>query len=106
MTHSPVEEVPSDPPANDVPKLRQCLRCRVKFHSAWAGERICSRCKRVHGGTAGRLGPLAAAATGNLRSGPWSVPASNYGVASNSQKSFLKTINITSDFMRLAQKFI
>lgn len=31
--------------AVDAPKIRQCLRCRSDFESAWAGERICSRCK-------------------------------------------------------------
>lgn len=29
----------------DVPKIRNCLRCKAKFLSAWSGERICSRCK-------------------------------------------------------------
>jgi hypothetical protein len=24
---------------------RMCLNCRVSFDSAWAGERVCSRCK-------------------------------------------------------------
>lgn len=27
------------------PQERHCLRCRVAFHSEWAGERICARCK-------------------------------------------------------------
>jgi hypothetical protein len=27
------------------PKLRSCLRCQGHFHSEWAGERICPRCK-------------------------------------------------------------
>jgi len=26
-------------------KTRTCLMCRRKFLSAWAGERICKRCK-------------------------------------------------------------
>ena len=32
------------PDTEDV-KLRQCLRCQSDFESAWAGERICGRCK-------------------------------------------------------------
>lgn len=27
------------------PKRRRCLRCQIMFHSEWAGERICGRCK-------------------------------------------------------------
>ena len=27
------------------PQSRHCLRCRGAFHSEWAGERICARCK-------------------------------------------------------------
>ncbi len=30
------------------PKMRQCLRCRSTFKSAWSGERICPRCKGSH----------------------------------------------------------
>ena len=26
-------------------KVRQCLMCREEFVSAWAGERLCRRCK-------------------------------------------------------------
>lgn len=58
-----MRDVPaSDTPAADEldtpqhrgePRLRPCLRCRVAFHSEWAGERICPRCK---GTTAWRRG--------------------------------------------------
>lgn len=27
------------------PKVRNCLSCRIPFESAWAGERICGKCK-------------------------------------------------------------
>jgi hypothetical protein len=26
-------------------RVRACLKCSEKFESAWAGERICRRCK-------------------------------------------------------------
>jgi hypothetical protein len=29
----------------DVPKERECLRCKTAFQSEWWGERICRRCK-------------------------------------------------------------
>jgi hypothetical protein len=29
-----------------VAKLRRCLKCRGKFESTWAGERICGTCKK------------------------------------------------------------
>ena len=45
MTNSPATHAPKDQPPMDVPKIRQCLRCHDTFHSEWAGERICSRCK-------------------------------------------------------------
>ena len=45
MTYSPAPEEPGDQPTDDAPKLRQCLKCQATFHSEWAGERICSRCK-------------------------------------------------------------
>ena len=28
-----------------VPKTRNCLVCKVEFLSAWAGERVCKKCK-------------------------------------------------------------
>jgi hypothetical protein len=45
------------------PKLRQCLRCQVDFHSAWSGERICARCK----GTAAWRSGVPPTSTGNGR---------------------------------------
>jgi len=45
MSDSSSKDAPTDRPAPDVPKTRQCLRCRTGFVSKWAGERICSRCK-------------------------------------------------------------
>ena len=45
MTNSLARDAPIDQLPWDVPKLRQCLRCQATFHSKWAGERICSRCK-------------------------------------------------------------
>ncbi len=44
-------------PDEDIePKLRHCLACRSPFTSAWAGERICPKCKSSstwRSGTAG-----------------------------------------------------
>jgi len=36
---------PIDRPVEDIPKTRQCLKCRSTFSSEWSGERICRRCK-------------------------------------------------------------
>lgn len=33
------------PATQDAPKTRKCLMCQDAFESAWAGERICKRCK-------------------------------------------------------------
>lgn len=35
------------PPAKATVKLRHCLRCGATFPSEWAGERICSPCKKT-----------------------------------------------------------
>lgn len=48
MSGSPAKDAPTDLPAPDVAKMRQCLRCRTGFVSNWAGERICSRCKSTN----------------------------------------------------------
>jgi len=32
-----------EPPESATPRL--CLKCRVPFASAWAGERVCAKCK-------------------------------------------------------------
>ena len=34
-------------PPSERPKLRRCLLCKAEFPSAWAGERLCSRCKNT-----------------------------------------------------------
>ena len=39
--HEPLEEEEQ----SDTSKTRQCLMCGDKFESAWAGERICRRCR-------------------------------------------------------------
>ncbi len=37
---------PGDIDPGDIdPKVRNCLACRRPFESAWAGERICPKCK-------------------------------------------------------------
>jgi hypothetical protein len=43
---------------------RTCLRCKTTFDSAWAGERICARCK---GTSAWRIG-VSASVTGSSQS--------------------------------------
>lgn len=48
MTVSWQEDGVTEQEAVAPPKLRQCLRCRSTFESAWSGERICSRCKGSH----------------------------------------------------------
>ena len=45
MTKSTTNEVPSEAPTWNNPKVRECLRCRSAFQSEWSGERVCSRCK-------------------------------------------------------------
>jgi len=37
-------------------KTRTCLICRTPFPSAWAGERICRRCKSTSAWRSGALG--------------------------------------------------
>ena len=37
-------------------KVRDCLICRTPFPSAWAGERICRRCKSTSAWRGGALG--------------------------------------------------
>ena len=38
-----------------VPKQRMCLMCSTNFASAWAGERICRRCKDTAAWRSGAL---------------------------------------------------
>jgi hypothetical protein len=42
-----VDESQENPDARRMPeqKFRKCLVCHSEFLSAWAGERICKRCK-------------------------------------------------------------
>ncbi len=35
----------NDPPQQT--KLRHCLKCQAPFESAWSGERVCRKCKRL-----------------------------------------------------------
>ena len=37
-------------------KVRNCLICKSPFPSAWAGERICRRCKSTSAWRGGALG--------------------------------------------------
>jgi hypothetical protein len=37
-------------------KVRKCLICRTPFQSAWAGERVCRRCKSTSAWRGGALG--------------------------------------------------
>ena len=53
MNRPQSKEAPADQPANAEPRLRQCLKCRADFHSEWAGERVCQRCKKKTGWRSG-----------------------------------------------------
>jgi hypothetical protein len=50
-----IMEQPYKPPQTDdaEAKTRNCLVCRTAFVSAWAGERICRRCKSTEKWRAG-----------------------------------------------------
>jgi hypothetical protein len=37
-------------------KVRKCLICKTPFTSAWAGERVCRRCKSTSAWRGGALG--------------------------------------------------
>jgi hypothetical protein len=37
-------------------KTRKCLICKTPFPSAWAGERVCRRCKSTNAWRSGALG--------------------------------------------------
>ncbi len=50
----PVADENTEP--NSEPKLRHCLTCRDSFTSAWAGERICPKCKSSSTWRSGTLG--------------------------------------------------
>lgn len=46
----------SEPVRQDEQKIRNCLICKSPFPSAWAGERICRRCKSTSAWRSGALG--------------------------------------------------
>jgi hypothetical protein len=43
-------------PRADEAKVRNCLVCKSPFPSAWAGERVCRRCKSTSAWRGGALG--------------------------------------------------
>jgi hypothetical protein len=45
----------SEPKRTTEQKIRKCLICRSPFPSAWAGERICRRCKDTAAWRSGAL---------------------------------------------------
>jgi len=53
-------------PGDHSRRMRACLMCSTKFESAWAGERICVRCK---GNAAWRTGGLPYSNHGRSRAG-------------------------------------
>ena len=52
--------------SDDIPKTRQCLRCKVSFWSDGFGQRICNRCK---GSSAWRVAMPEGIRQGRLSSG-------------------------------------
>jgi hypothetical protein len=44
-----------DPEVTAEEKIRKCLICRSEFPSAWAGERVCRRCKGLSSWRSGVL---------------------------------------------------
>ena len=47
MSVPPAPEPLPRRPAQDIPKIRHCLRCRAPFESEGFGERICRHCKSL-----------------------------------------------------------
>jgi hypothetical protein len=45
-----------DRPRAPEAKTRKCLVCQTPFPSAWAGERVCRRCKATSAWRSGALG--------------------------------------------------
>ncbi len=43
-------------PRAQIAKTRKCLVCKATFPSAWAGERVCRRCKATSAWRGGALG--------------------------------------------------
>jgi hypothetical protein len=64
MTNSPAMTTPRHESPWDVPKVRQCLRCRATFPSNWCGERICARCKSSNAWRNGRLPGVSSSSNG------------------------------------------
>lgn len=64
MSAEPVDDDLGKPTVVHIAKARQCLRCGTSFSSAWAGERICGRCK---GSSGWRQGVPAEPAAGSRR---------------------------------------
>jgi DnaJ-class molecular chaperone len=64
MTDTALPKETEDARHHGEPKLRPCLRCQGHFHSEWAGERICPRCK---GTSAWRSGIPSTAVTSGKR---------------------------------------
>lgn len=46
MTTATAKDLRDTEATTSTAKERNCLRCREVFMSEWAGERICSRCKK------------------------------------------------------------
>ncbi len=47
MTAAPYSNRRPEPERSYEAKPRLCLKCREPFPSAWAGERICPKCKSL-----------------------------------------------------------
>ncbi|MDX1709915.1 MAG: hypothetical protein R3316_02110 [Rhodovibrionaceae bacterium] len=52
-------EETEEQPVTELRKTRKCLRCRERFESEWAGERICPRCKSSQAWKSGYERPFA-----------------------------------------------
>ncbi len=50
------EERDDDEIRREEEKIRKCLICKTPFPSAWAGERVCRRCKSTSAWRSGALG--------------------------------------------------
>jgi hypothetical protein len=50
-------------------KFRACLKCRTVFDSAWAGERVCARCKGSNAWRNGGSVDIRAPRTRSVRTG-------------------------------------
>ena len=67
MTNSPARDAPSDRPPWDVPKVRQCLRCKASFQASGPASGFVLAAKvRPHGELVRRLGPVLPATADNV----------------------------------------